>query len=100
MCGTSHGVLKHKDATKLRVVSDCAVTCGGTSLNKQLNTGPDLLNNLWRVILRFGQYGFTLVADINAMLHQVNIPESDRDSPRFLLWPHGNLTHKPIVPYL
>ena len=42
-----HGVLKTKGAAKLRVVFDSAATCGGTSLNKQLNTGPDLLNNFF-----------------------------------------------------
>ena len=81
-----HGVLKNKGAAKLRVVFDCAATCGGTSLNKQLNIGPDLLNNFCRFFLRFRQYSCTLVVDIDAMFHQVKVAESDRDSLRFPWW--------------
>ena len=69
-----HGVLKHKDATQLRLVFDCAATCWGTSLNEQLNTGSDLLNNLCGVLLRFRQYSCTMVADIEAMFHQLEAP--------------------------
>ena len=47
--------------------------------------------------MRFRLYSCTLVADIEAVFHQVKVPESDRDNLRFLWWPNGDLTHKPIA---
>ena len=90
-----HGVYKNGDPTKVRVVFDCAATCDRTSLNQQLFTGPDLVNNLCGVLLRFREYRYTLVADIEAMFHQVKVPVSDRNSLRFLWWSGGDLTNKP-----
>jgi hypothetical protein len=92
-----HGVYKHGDATKVRVVFDCAAACGQTSLNLQLFTGPDLVNSLCGVLLRFREHQYTLVADIEAMFHQVKVPIAERDSLRFLWWPAGDLSCKPKV---
>ena len=46
-----HPVFDDKKPGKIRVVFDAAGTCNGTSLNKVLLTGPDLLNNLVGVLL-------------------------------------------------
>ena len=45
----------------------------------------------------FRQFSCTLVADIEAMFHQVKVTESDRDSLRFLWSPNGDLNRKPIA---
>ena len=57
---------------------------GGTSLNKSLVTGPDLLNSLVGVLMCFRVGRIALVADIEAMFHQVRVPEDDADAQRFL----------------
>ena len=44
----------------------------GTSLNKSLLTGPDLLQNIIHVLLRFRQHLFAVSADI-----EVGVPEHD-----------------------
>ena len=56
----------------------------GTSLNKSLLTGPDLLQNLIHVLLRFRQHQFAVSADIEGMFLQVGVPDCDQTSLRFL----------------
>ena len=46
-----HAVSHPRKANKVRVVFDCAARYNGTSLNEQLLTGPDLLNNLFSVLV-------------------------------------------------
>ena len=41
-----HNVVNENKPKKLRIVFDCAVTFGGTSLNKEVLQGPDFTNNL------------------------------------------------------
>lgn len=45
---------------------------------------PDLLNNLVRVLLRFQQGKFCLMADIEKMFHQVLVDKNDHDAVRFI----------------
>ncbi|OON19881.1 hypothetical protein X801_04247, partial [Opisthorchis viverrini] len=81
-----HGVFKAGDKSKVRVVFDYAAKNLNTSLNMQLLTGPDLVNSLCGVLLRFREHPYVLVADIEALFHQVKVPQSDRDALRFLWW--------------
>jgi hypothetical protein len=79
-----HGVLNPNKPGKIRVVFDAASTCHGTSLNDNLMTGPDLLNSLFGVMQRFRLYAIAITADIEGMLHQVRVPDTDSDALRFL----------------
>ncbi|KAL2099387.1 hypothetical protein ACEWY4_005867 [Coilia grayii] len=92
-----HGVY-HPQKKKLRVVFDCAASYQGISLNSELLQGPDLTNSLIGVLLRFRQEPIAMTADIEAMYHQVRIPEDDTDLQRFLWWPAGDLSQD-IVEY-
>ena len=76
---------------KVRVVYDCAAKYGGTSLNQQLLQGPDQTNQLVRVLSRFRQEPIGVVADIEAMFHQVLVEPKDWDALRLLRWPNGDL---------
>ena len=58
----------------------------GASLNKSLLTGPDLLQNLFYVLLRFRQHPYAVSADIEGMFLQVGVLPSDQLSLRFLWW--------------
>ena len=87
-----HGLYHPKKRDKIRVVFDCSATYDGTSLNDQLLQGPDLANNVTGVLLRFREDEVAFVGDIEAMFHQVNVPENQRDYLRFLWWPNGDLS--------
>ncbi|XP_039548042.1 uncharacterized protein LOC120493481 [Pimephales promelas] len=84
-----HGVY-HPKKGKIRVVFDCKATFQGTSLNAQLLQGPDLTSMLIGVMTRFRKEPVVLMADIEAMFHQVRVPVEDSDLLRFLWWPDGD----------
>lgn len=64
----------------LRIVFDCAVAFGGTSLNKEVLQGPDSTNNLVGVLLRFREEQVAVMGDIEGMFHQVRVSPKHRDA--------------------
>lgn len=96
-----HGV-RHPTKQKLRVVFDCGASFRGMSLNQQLLQGPDLTSSLVGVLMRFRQEAVAVMADVEAMFHQVRVSNEDTDLLRFLWWPDGNyeldlVEHKMLV---
>lgn len=89
-----HFAVTHPTKKKKRMVFDAAAKFGGKSLNDMLLPGPDLLQSLFGVLLRFRQHPIAVVADIKEMFLQVKIREEDRDSLRFL-WRGELRTGKP-----
>ena len=89
-----HPVTHPLKPDKVRVVYDSAEKFGQTSLNQQLLLGPDQINQLVGVLSRFRQNTVGMVADIEAMFHQVLVDPRDCDSLRFLWWPNGDLERK------
>ena len=79
-----HHVLHPAKPGKIRIVFDCAAKFRGVSLNNQCLQGPDLTNKLIDVLLRFRQFRFGIMADIESMYLQVRIPDKDRNALRFL----------------
>ena len=79
-----HPVLNPKKPEKVRRVCDAAAKFQGSSLNNQLLSGPDLLNNLVGIFMRFREEKVALSGDIEAMFNQVAVPEEDQASLRFL----------------
>ena len=79
-----HPVVNPNKPGKVRVVFDAAAKFKGTSLNDMLLTGPDLLNSLIGVLLRFRDFPIAVCADIEAMFHQVKVCEQDTHALRFL----------------
>ena len=79
-----HPVWNPHKPDKIRIVNDAAAEYGGMSLNRSLVTRPDLLNSLVGVLMRFRVGPVALVADIEAMFHQVYVPEAAADAQRFL----------------
>ena len=90
-----HPVFHPQKPDKVRVVFDCAAEYGGTSRNKELLQGPDLTNNLVGVLTRFREGPIAMMADVEAMFHQVRVRHSDCDSLRFLWWPANDLSKEP-----
>ena len=90
-----HPVVHPQKPGKVRVVFDCAAKYQDVSLNQQLLQGPDTTNDLVGVLTRFRQDQVAIVADIEAMFHQVRVKPEDRDALRFLWWPGGDLSSTP-----
>ena len=88
-----HHVMK-KDGVRMRIVYDCLAEYRGTALNKQCHQGPDLNNALFNVLLRFREYKYVALSDIEGMYMQVLIPPHQPNALRFL-WYDGEdaLTH-------
>ena len=91
-----HGVYHKKKPGKIRVVFDCSAVCDGQSLNQQLLQGPDLTNNLTRVLCRFRQERIAFMCDIQAMFHQVKVDVEHRDLLRFLWWDDPEMKRDPV----
>ena len=79
-----HHAVTHPDKPKPRVVFDAAAQVQGTSLNSQLLKGPDLMQKLQGVLLRFRQEQYALVADIYQMFHQIQVRPEDQPALSFL----------------
>ncbi|XP_063728551.1 uncharacterized protein LOC134856114 [Symsagittifera roscoffensis] len=79
-----HPVVNPNKPGKVRRVLNGASKFHGTSLNKSLLVGPDLLQNLVFVLLRFRQHHFAVSADIEGMFLQVGVLPEDQPSLRFL----------------
>ena len=61
-------------------------------MNKSLMSGPDLTNQIVGVITRFRQEPVVIMGDIEAMFHQVLVPEIDRSLLRFLWWENHDIS--------
>ncbi|XP_063894313.1 uncharacterized protein LOC126055473 [Helicoverpa armigera] len=69
---------------KLRIVHDAAAKTRGMSLNDYLLTGPDLLQSLPGVMMRFRRHRVAVSGDITEMFMQVKVKPEDRDALRYL----------------
>ncbi|XP_013174929.1 PREDICTED: uncharacterized protein LOC106123244 [Papilio xuthus] len=92
-----HFSVEHPVKRKLRIVFDAAARYQGKSLNDALLPGPDLLQSLFGVLLRFRQGPYAVAADIREMFLQIRIKPDDRDSLRFL-W-RGDRRDIPPIEY-
>ncbi|PIK44782.1 hypothetical protein BSL78_18362 [Apostichopus japonicus] len=73
-----------KKSTPVRIVFNSSAAFNGHRLNEYWEKGPDLLNDLFGVLLRFRQHPIAISGDISKMYHQVRIPETDMHVHRFL----------------
>ena len=92
------GVYHPKKPTQIRVVFDSSAEFGGVSLNKELLPGPDLMNSLLGVLIRFRKETTAVMCDIEQMFHSFHVDPSHRNFLRFL-WFEDNTPGKPITEY-
>ena len=85
-----HAVFKRSNPSKCRVVFDCAAQYRGVSLNDAILQGPNFLNNLAGVLIRFRKEPVAVIGDIKLMFHQCFVEPNDTRFLRFLWWPGGD----------
>ena len=76
---------------KISVVFDCSSQYKGNSINQNLLSGLDLINQLIGVLLRFRLEPVVFMADIQAMFYQVKVPGSRRSNLRYLWWKEDDI---------
>lgn len=92
------GVYHPKKPKQIRVVFDSSCEFKGVSLNKELLAGPDMMNSLLGVLMRFRQENVGAVCDIEQMFHSFHVDPKHRDFLRFL-WFRNNDPSQEIVEY-
>ena len=80
-----HPVVNSNKPGKVRRVENIAAKFKGQSLISNFITGPNLLNNLVGILLRFCENPVATLSDIERMYMQVAIRPEDQSALR-LLW--------------
>lgn len=79
-----------KKRDSVRCVFDSSAKYGGVSLNDVLLTGPDLINSLLGILLRFRQHPVAATADIEQMFYRFTVPPEHRNYLRFFWFRDNN----------
>ena len=79
-----HEVVRPEKTTPIRIVLNSSASFQGHRLNDYWMKGPDLLNSLFGVTLRFRENEVAITGDISKMYHRVLIPEKDQHVHRYL----------------
>ena len=92
-----HEVLRPESkSTPVRIVFNSSAAFQGHKLNEYWMKGPDLLNDLFSVVLRFRENQVAFIGDISKMYHRIRIPEMDQHVHRFL-WRNLQTHREPDV---
>ena len=92
-----HAVIRpEKKSTPVRIVFNSSSVYQGHALNDYWLKGPDLLNSLFGVVLRFREREVAVMGDISKMYHRILIPEADQHVHRFL-WRNLETEREPDV---
>ena len=92
-----HAVVRpEKKSTPVRIVFNSSSVYQGHKLNDYWKKGPDLLNNLFGVVLRFREKEVAISGDISKMYHRVLIPERDQHVHRYV-WRNFETSRDPDV---
>ena len=90
-----HEVLKpDSKSTPVRIVFNSSANYMGHVLNDYWAKGPDLLNNLLGVLIRFQENEIALMGDISKMYHTVKTTSIDQHTHRFL-WRNMDVSKEP-----
>lgn len=86
-CLPHHGVIRSdRETSKSRVIFDgwAKSDKSTASINECLEKGPNLVPNLFDIVVKFWGYPIAVVADIEKAFHQIQINPEDRRMLRFL----------------
>ena len=79
-----HEVLKESVSTPCRIVFNASAKYKGISLNDCWAKGPDIMNNMLGILIRFRENEVAIAGDIKKMYHSVHLSQLDQHMHRFL----------------
>ena len=79
-----HFSVRHKQKGKLRVVFDASAKFEGIAINDLLLSGPDQMNSLLGILLRFRKEPVAISCDIQQMFYNFKVTAEHKDYFRFL----------------
>ena len=85
-----------KERIPVRIVFNSSSVYQGHTLNDYWKKGPDLLNGMFGVVLRFREKEIAVMGDISKMYHRILIPERDQHVHRSL-WRNLETNRAPDV---
>lgn len=91
------GVCHPKKPEQIRVVFDSSAEYQGKSPSRELLTGPDLMNSLAGVLIRFRREDAAM-CDVEQMFHSFHVSPEHRDFLRFV-WFKDNDLSKPVTEF-
>lgn len=71
-------------STPIRIVWDCAAKFSGKSLNSEVESTPNRLQDLFKILLRMRKFQFVVTSDISEMFLKVRMDPKDRRFHRFV----------------
>ena len=90
-----HEVLKtDSKSTPVRIVFNSSASYMGHILNEYWAKGPDLLNNLLGILIRFRENRVAFIGDVSKMYHTVKTKVVEQHTHRFL-WRDMNTAREP-----
>lgn len=84
------GVRNPKKPDQIRGVFDSSANFGGIFLNSVLMSGPDIINSLLEILLRFRKDEVAVEADIEQMFDRFRVNEDHRNYLRFFWYKQNN----------
>ena len=91
-----HEIVRPEKTMPIHIVFNSSSSFQGHRLNDYWMKGPDLLNSLFGVILRFRENEVAVTGEISKMYHRVLIPEQDQQVHRYL-WRNMETNREPDV---
>ena len=79
-----HGVVQDSTTTPLRIVTNSSLNNGGKSLNSCLPTGPNSLNPMMDIMLRFRCHEVAMMFDLSKAYNSLNTGLIERHLRRFV----------------
>jgi len=76
-------VVNREKSTPIRLVFDAKAKYGTVSLNNQIKTTPNRLNDLVLTLMRLRRYQYAITGDISEMFLRIRMKKEDREYHRF-----------------
>ena len=84
-------IKKDRTTTKVRSCMDASAEYKGLSLNKAIRPGPNIQEDMIKVLIRFRKKKTAVSMDVSEMFPQIIVRKQDRDRLRFLVKRKGEV---------